>query len=113
MAQFKTVARVSEIAPGTMTLVDLDGEEVVIANSEGKFFAFSNACTHVGGPLVEGELEGDTVTCPRSWRQRTRSVDPDRDRPNLFPIVTFRVLGRSTWLSSRPLPGRRRLPQAR
>ena len=64
MAEFQTVARASEIAPGEMKLVDVDGEEVVIANVDGEYFAFSNTCTHEGGPLVEGELDGDIVTCP-------------------------------------------------
>ena len=64
MAEYETVAKVSEIAPGTMKLVDLDGEEVAVANVEGSFYAFGNECTHAGGPLAEGELEGHHVTCP-------------------------------------------------
>ncbi len=46
MAEFQTVARASEMAAGEMTLVDVDGEEVVIANVDGEYFAFSNTCTH-------------------------------------------------------------------
>ncbi len=64
MAEYETVAKASEVAPGEMKLVDVDGEEVVIANVDGVYFAFSNTCTHEGGPLVEGELDGDIVTCP-------------------------------------------------
>ncbi len=64
MAEYETVAKASEVAPGEMKLVGVDGEEVVIANVDGSYFAFSNTCTHEGGPLVEGELAGDTVTCP-------------------------------------------------
>ncbi len=54
MAEFQTVARASEVPPGEMKLVEVDGEEVVIANVDGEYFAFSNTCTHEGGPLVEG-----------------------------------------------------------
>ena len=64
MGNFQAVAKASEIGIGEMKLVDLDGEEVVIANVDGAFFAFGNECTHVGGPLVEGDLEGETITCP-------------------------------------------------
>jgi chaperonin GroES len=46
------------------TEVKVDGDEVVIANVDGEYFAFSNTCTHEGGPLSDGELEGDIVTCP-------------------------------------------------
>ncbi len=64
MAEFQTVAKASEVLPGEMKLVEVDGDEVVIANVDGEFFAFSNTCTHEGGPLSDGELEGDIVTCP-------------------------------------------------
>ncbi len=64
MAEFQTVAKASEVAPGEMKLVEVGGEEVVIANVGGEYFAFSNTCTHEGGPLSDGELEGDIVTCP-------------------------------------------------
>ncbi len=64
MSEFRTAARASEIAVGEMMQVDVDGEEVVIANVEGEYFAFSNTCTHEGGPLVDGELAGVIVTCP-------------------------------------------------
>jgi nitrite reductase/ring-hydroxylating ferredoxin subunit len=64
MSGFETVAKASEIPPGEMTLVEFEGEEVVIANVDGEFFAFGNICTHSGGPLVEGELDGQSIICP-------------------------------------------------
>ena len=48
MADFRPVAKASEIAAGEMKLVEFEGEEVVIANVDGSFFAFGNKCTHVG-----------------------------------------------------------------
>ncbi len=64
MAEFQTVAKTSDVTPGEMKLVTLDGEEVVIANVDGEFFAFTNICAHAEGPLAEGELVGSIVTCP-------------------------------------------------
>ncbi len=64
MGDFRAVARATEIPSGEMKLVDLDGEKVVVANVDGTFLAFGNTCTHVGGPLEEGDLDGGTVTCP-------------------------------------------------
>ena len=61
MAEFQTMAKASEIAPGEMKLVNVAGQDVVVANVEGTFFAFGNECTHVGGPLVEGDLEGEML----------------------------------------------------
>ena len=39
VAEFQTVARASEVPPGEMKLVEVDGEEVVIANVDGEYFA--------------------------------------------------------------------------
>ncbi len=64
MPDFVKVASVRDIPPGEMIVVEVDGEEVAIANVGGEFFAFSNSCTHRGGPLGEGILTGDVVECP-------------------------------------------------
>jgi 3-phenylpropionate/trans-cinnamate dioxygenase ferredoxin subunit len=61
---FVRVAATDEIPAGKLKLVDVRGERVAIANAGGEFFAFSDECTHDGGPLSEGELEGEVVMCP-------------------------------------------------
>jgi nitrite reductase/ring-hydroxylating ferredoxin subunit len=47
-----------------MKAVDVAGEKVCIINIDGNFYAIGNVCTHVGGPLNEGTLEGFDVECP-------------------------------------------------
>jgi nitrite reductase/ring-hydroxylating ferredoxin subunit/hemoglobin-like flavoprotein len=54
----------SELAPGKMKAVRLDDQEVVVYNVDGAFHATSRLCTHAGGPLEEGELQGKTIVCP-------------------------------------------------
>ncbi len=54
----------SGLAEGAMKAVEIDGEEVVVAKVGGRCYAFGGICTHDGGPLVDGELEGDRVICP-------------------------------------------------
>ena len=61
---FVKVAEAKEIAPSSMKAVEVEGEKVCIINSEGRFYAIGNVCTHVGGPLDEGTLEGYEVECP-------------------------------------------------
>lgn len=63
-ADFVKAAEASEIPDGRLKLVDVHGERVAIANVGGSFFAFTDECTHDGGPLSEGDLEGEIVTCP-------------------------------------------------
>ena len=58
------VARVSEVSPGTGKVVGTDGRSIALFNVDGVFYAIDNTCTHRGGPLGEGALIGETVTCP-------------------------------------------------
>jgi nitrite reductase/ring-hydroxylating ferredoxin subunit len=61
---FVKVAETKDIQPSTMKAVDLASERVCIVNVEGNYYAIGNVCTHVGGPLDEGTLEGNEVECP-------------------------------------------------
>jgi nitrite reductase/ring-hydroxylating ferredoxin subunit len=61
---FVKVAEAKDIQPSTMKVVDLASERVCIVNVEGNYYAIGNVCTHVGGPLNEGTLEGYEVECP-------------------------------------------------
>jgi nitrite reductase/ring-hydroxylating ferredoxin subunit len=63
-ADFVKVAETKDIQPSTMKAVDLASERVCIVNIEGIYYAIGNVCTHVGGPLDEGTLEGYEVECP-------------------------------------------------
>lgn len=60
---FVKVAESREIGPSSMKAVEVSGEKVCVINAEGNY-AIGNVCTHVGGPLDEGTLEGFEVECP-------------------------------------------------
>ena len=64
MAELVTVAKTSEIGAGQAKAVDVKGQTVALFNVGGKFYAIEDTCTHVGGPLSEGEVQGTAVTCP-------------------------------------------------
>jgi nitrite reductase/ring-hydroxylating ferredoxin subunit len=65
MAEFRVVLEVGELEAGAMWDVDVDGTRLLVSRSEiGGVCAIANACTHVGGPLDEGECDGNVVTCP-------------------------------------------------
>ena len=69
MPKFMKVAAVGELKPGENKVVSVDGTEVALFNVDGSFYALGNTCPHRGGPLGEGYLEGDVVTCPwHGWR---------------------------------------------
>ena len=62
-------AKTSEVPPGTIREFQLDGKTVAVANVGGKFFCIDNTCIHRGGPLGQGVLDGQSVTCPwHGWQ---------------------------------------------
>ncbi len=61
---FVKVADTKDIHPSQMEEVEVNGEKVCLANVAGKYYAISNVCTHLGGPLAQGKLEGYEVQCP-------------------------------------------------
>lgn len=65
MTDWTTVAPASEISAGSYRTVDLDGTAVAVFNLGGIFFAIEDVCTHDGGRLAGGAVNGDEVVCPR------------------------------------------------
>ena len=57
------VGKKSDIPPGKMIKVPVDGRDVLVANIDGKYFATDDSCTHSGSSLSEGKLDGSTITC--------------------------------------------------
>ena len=74
MPSYIKVATVSQIAPGTGMVANVNDKEVAVFNVDGTFYAIDNVCKHRGGPLGEGELEGETVTCPwHAWQYNVKN----------------------------------------
>jgi nitrite reductase (NADH) small subunit len=68
MARVK-VAIKDEVPDGEGRVVEAGGKTLAIFNVGGTYYAIDNTCTHRGGPLGEGDLDGTVVTCPwHGWR---------------------------------------------
>ena len=63
-SNYVKIAGTTEIPVGKMKAVKLEGKEILIANVKGNYYAINNTCTHAGGNLSQGVLEGNVVTCP-------------------------------------------------
>lgn len=55
--------KVSDISPGTMKKISVDGKDIMVTNIGGEFCAIDDSCTHSGASLSEGTLEGCVITC--------------------------------------------------
>ena len=63
---FATGLLASDVTPGTVRVVELDGRSLCVGLTEdGEWGAIDNVCTHDGGTLGEGELDDSAVECPR------------------------------------------------
>ena len=86
------VAKVSEIAPGTTRRVVVDGSEILLCNVEDKLYAIEDVCTHDGGPLDQGQLEGETVVCPRHGATFDVRTGDALTLPAVVPVLTYPVI---------------------
>jgi nitrite reductase/ring-hydroxylating ferredoxin subunit len=91
MADFVRATSVKDLPVGAMLIAQVDGDDVVLANVNGEIYAFGNECTHRGGPLGEGVLEGDTVECPRHQGRFSVKTGEVVGPPPREPIPTYRV----------------------
>lgn len=90
MGEFVKVASLSELAAGSSKAVEAGGKAIALFNVDGTVYAIDNTCLHQGGPLGEGMLEGDVVTCPwHMWEYNVRSGEKV-DRPSL-KVATYEV----------------------
>ncbi len=62
------ISKVSDIEEGKSIVVEIDGKQIALFKSKGAVYALDNTCPHRGGPLGEGYLDGEEVTCPwHAW----------------------------------------------
>ena len=65
MSDYTKVAKLSDLPDPGKTLVELNDRLVVLFHVDGQVYCLDDICTHDGGPLGEGTLEGHTIACPR------------------------------------------------
>lgn len=63
--EYLEVGEKGEIAEGTMKAYIVQGNNILIVNYNGSYYAIGEKCTHMGGDLSKGKLDGKIVTCPR------------------------------------------------
>lgn len=65
MSDWVRVAPVAEFPVGARRVLDVDGASVAVFHLEEGYFAIEDVCTHDGGELASGKLEGCEIACPR------------------------------------------------
>ena len=87
--EFVPVLDDAELQEGEMKRVDAGGVPVLLVRREGAVCALAHTCSHLGGPLSEGKLDGDIVQCP--WHGSRFNVRDGSvvDGPATFPQPCF------------------------
>src|SRR5688572_26421353 len=83
---FVKVASKNDLKEGGLLRAEPEGKPVVLSMVEGKVYAMDATCTHQGGPLDEGKLEGHDLTCP--WHYA------------VFDVRNGRVSDKTVWATN-------------
>ena len=91
MSDWIDVAPEADFTPGMSRSVEVDGVSIAVFNIDGEYYAIENVCTHDGGILTGGTIEGDQIVCPRhgahfSIRTGEALTPPAYEDVAIFPV---------------------------
>jgi nitrite reductase (NADH) small subunit len=96
---FLRAAKKDEVPAGTIREFAVDGKTIALANVDGSFHAINNTCLHRGGPLGQGELEGNVVTCPwHGWQYDVTSGKVTMNPSVGVDCYAVEVRGEDVWV---------------
>jgi 3-phenylpropionate/trans-cinnamate dioxygenase ferredoxin subunit len=89
MAAWVNVAPAEELTPGSWRTVDVDGTQIAVFNVNGDYHAIEDVCTHDGGILTGGIVDGAEVMCPRHGARFSIISGEALSPPAYEPVPTF------------------------
>lgn len=92
MTQWITICKTSEILPGEYRCASLGNLLIAVFNVDGQYYAIEDVCTHDGGELTGGCVDGFIVECPRHGAQFDVRNGQVVAPPACVPLRTFSVL---------------------
>ncbi|MFN2301426.1 MAG: Rieske (2Fe-2S) protein [Gammaproteobacteria bacterium] len=92
MMAWVEVGRTDEFLPGTHRVVEAGGTFIAVFNLDGNFYAIEDICTHDGGELTGGTVEGDEVICPRHGARFCIKTGNALTPPAYEPTAAFPVV---------------------
>lgn len=100
-AEFTRTVPSGDLAADRPTRVVVDGVAVCMIPRGNAVHAITDTCPHLGGPLSEGKLEGDVITCP--WHGSRFDVTDGEvvNGPSTYPARPFEVRERDGWIEVR------------
>jgi 3-phenylpropionate/trans-cinnamate dioxygenase ferredoxin subunit len=90
-ARFVRVGRVSDIPEGRPETFEVEDRAIAVYRLDGGYYAIEDICTHDGGPLAEGDVEGNEVICPRHGARFDIKTGAPRCMPAVTPVESYPV----------------------
>ena len=100
--EYTRVAATSEIQADKLKTVQYKGQAICLANIISKYYAIRNTCTHMGGPLAQGKLQGHVVECPLHGSRFDLTTGEVKRGPAQTPEPVFEVKVEGTNILIRP-----------
>jgi 3-phenylpropionate/trans-cinnamate dioxygenase ferredoxin component len=91
MTTWQTVGAIADIPPERVGVYRIGDHDVAVCNVSGQFYAIDDLCTHDGGSLDQGQLEGDEIECPRHGARFNVTSGEAIQLPAFEPVETHAV----------------------
>lgn len=91
MTTWQTVGSAADIPPERVAVYRVGDHDVAVCNVDGQFYAIDDLCTHDGGALDQGELEGEEIECPRHGARFNVTTGEATQLPAFEPVETHEV----------------------
>ena len=85
------VAKTADVPEGTAVRVVVAGKEILVCHAAGEFYAIEDVCTHDGGELDQGLLDGCEIECPRHGARFDVRTGAAVRLPAVLPVGTYSV----------------------
>lgn len=90
-ARYVRVGRTGDVPEGRPEVFDVEERKIAVYRLDDGFYAIDDICTHDGGPLAEGEIEGDQVICPRHGARFSIKTGAALTFPAVTPVECYPI----------------------
>jgi 3-phenylpropionate/trans-cinnamate dioxygenase ferredoxin subunit len=91
MSDWFPVASLDDFPIGSRRVVEVDGVRVAVFRLESGLHAIEDVCTHDGGELANGMLDGREIICPRHGARFDLATGAVNAPPAYEPVAVLPV----------------------
>jgi len=92
------VLKTSDVPPGAKKVVEVGGISVLVCNSNNRWYAISNICSHAEEKLECGRMSRGWIACPAHGARFELATGRAMNPPAKRPIATFEIRVVDDWL---------------